>query len=137
MMSPVATPAARQPSEAMASVLGEPIIQGSPWYPVMASHVTQRHAVFQARLSNLIALPCPCALVRRQGCQWYGIVKRLGPRKPMEKRLARTKVCRENKIFGEEMQVLCRSCKRLADANAALPTFVFGKVPTQAAPSST
>jgi hypothetical protein len=50
MISPVATPAASQPSEAMASVLGEPIIQGSPWYPVMASHLTQRYAVFQARL---------------------------------------------------------------------------------------
>ena len=55
----------------------------------------------------------------------------------MEKRLAKTKVCRENKILGEEMQVLCRYFKRLADANAALPTFVFGKVQTQASPFST
>jgi len=45
---PARTPG--EPGQTVASVLGEPIIQGSPWYPVMASHVTQRHAVFQERL---------------------------------------------------------------------------------------
>jgi hypothetical protein len=55
----------------------------------------------------------------------------------MEKRLARTEFCLENRILGEEMQVLCRYFKRLADANAALPTFVFGKVHTQASPYAT
>jgi len=35
------------------------------------------------------------------------------------------------------MQALCRYFKRLADANTALPTFVFGKVQTQASPYST
>jgi len=55
----------------------------------------------------------------------------------MEKRLARTKVCLENRIFGEIMQALCRDFKRLADAHADPPTFVFGKVYTRASLCST
>jgi hypothetical protein len=42
--------------------------------------------------------------------------------------LPRPFLCREDKIFGEIMQVLCRYFKRLADARADPPTFVFGKV---------
>jgi hypothetical protein len=64
-------------------------------------------------------------------------VRQLVHRKPFEKQLARTELSLENRIFGEIMQALCGYFKRLADAYADPPTFVFGKVYTRASLCST
>jgi hypothetical protein len=47
---------------------------------------------------------------------------------PFYERLARLKYCLKNMIFGKILQVLDYHFKRLGDAYAAPPTFVFGKV---------
>ena len=54
-LTPVAAPAAGQPGEALAPVLGEPPLRSPQWNTMLTSHMGQRHVVFHAGLKHPIA----------------------------------------------------------------------------------